>query len=152
MISTELLRRYPFFAMLTDDQLKAIAMIADEKTFPKETLLLKENTPATKLILLLEGDVDLVYSGGGEGAISNALVGSIAPGEMLGVSSLIEPYVYISSARATVPVKVVEIDGAAVRALMHLDKTLGYALMNNVASAVLERLKYTQVELAAARA
>jgi len=152
MISTELLRRYPFFAMLTDDQLKAIAMISEEKAYPKETLLVKENTPATKLILLLEGDVDLIYSGGGEGAISNALVGSIAQGEMLGVSSLIEPYIYISSARATVPVKVVEIDGLAVRALMHLDKLLGYALMSNVASAVLERLKYTQVELAAARA
>ncbi|MCX6036986.1 MAG: cyclic nucleotide-binding domain-containing protein [Chloroflexi bacterium] len=152
MISIELLRRYPFFALLTDDQLKAIAMIAEEKTYPKETLLVKENTPATKLILLLEGDVDLVYSGGGEGAISNALVGSIAPGEMLGVSSLIEPYVYISSARATLPAKVVEIDGEAVRALMQVDKLLGYALMCNVATAVLERLKYTQVELAAARA
>ncbi len=152
MISVELLRRYPFFALLTDEQLKAIAMIAEEKTYPKETLLVKENTPATKLILLLEGDVDLVYSGGGEGAISNALVGSIAPGEMLGVSSLIEPYVYISSARATLPAKVVEIDGVAVRALMQVDKLLGYVLMRNVATAVLERLKYTQVELAAARA
>jgi hypothetical protein len=46
----------------------------------------------------------------------------------------------------------VEIDGAAVRALMQVDKLLGYALMRNVAAAVLERLKYTQVELAAARA
>ena len=45
MISIELLRRYPFFSMLTDDQLKAIAMIAEEKTYPKETLLVKENTP-----------------------------------------------------------------------------------------------------------
>ena len=152
MISIELLRRYPFFAMLTDEQLKAIALIAEERTYPKETLLVKENTPANKLLLLLEGDVDLVFSGGGEGAISNALVGSIAPGEMLGVSSLIEPYIYISSARATVPVKVMELDGLAVRALMQVDKTLGYALMSNVASAVLERLKYTQVELAAARA
>ncbi|MDP2995285.1 MAG: cyclic nucleotide-binding domain-containing protein [Anaerolineales bacterium] len=152
MISVELLRRYPFFALLTDEQLKAIAMIAEEKTYPKETLLVKENTPANKLILLLDGDVDLVYSGGGEGAISNALVGSIAPGEMLGVSSLIEPYVYISSARATLPAKVVEIDGVAVRALMQVDKLLGYVLMRNVATAVLERLKYTQVELAAARA
>ena len=151
MISIELLRRYPFFAMLTDEQLKAIAMIAEEKTYPKEALLLKENTPANRLFLLLEGDVDLIYSGGGEGAISNALVGSIAPGEMLGVSSLIEPYIYISSARATVPVKVVDIDGMAVRALMQLDIALGYSLMSNVASAVLERLKYTQVELAAAR-
>jgi CRP-like cAMP-binding protein len=152
MISVELLRRYPFFALLSDDQLKAIAMIAEEKTYSKESLLVKENTPATKLILLLEGDVDLIYSGGGEGAISNALVGSIAPGEMLGVSSLIEPYIYISSARATVPAKVVVIDGVAVRALMQVDKLLGYKLMCNVAAAVLERLKYTQVELAAARA
>jgi CRP/FNR family cyclic AMP-dependent transcriptional regulator len=152
MVSTELLRRYPFFALLTDEQLKALAIIAEEKTFPKDTLLLKENTAANKLILLIEGDVDLIYSGGGEGAISNALVGSIAPGEMLGVSSIIEPYMYISSARATMPVKVVEIDGAAVRALMQVDKILGYVLMRNVAAAVLERLKYTEVELAAARA
>jgi hypothetical protein len=42
--------------------------------------------------------------------------------------------------------------GAPVRALMQVDKVMGYALMRNVAAAVLERLKYTQVELAAARA
>jgi len=152
MVSPELLRRYPFFAMFSDQQLKAIATIAEEKTCPKGNLLLKENTPATKLFLLLEGDVDLVYSGGGEGAITNALVGSIAPGEMLGVSSLIEPFIYICSAKTNSPVKFIEIDGIAIRALMEVDKSLGFALMNNVAVAVLERLKYTQVELAAARA
>lgn len=152
MVSAELLRRFPFFAMLNDEQLKAISLIAEEKTYPKDVLLLKENSAANKLFLLLDGDVDLIYSGGGEGSIINALVGSIAPGEMLGVSSLIEPYTYISSARATMPVKVVEIDGAAVRELMQADQTMGYALMRNTAAAVLERLKYTQVELAAARA
>ena len=151
MISSETLRRFPFFAQLGDEQLKAISMVSDEKTYPKDSLLVKEDNPANKLFVLLEGDVDLVYSGGGEGAISNALVGTIAPGEMLGVSSLIEPYTYISSARATMPVKVVEIDGAAVRALIQVDKMMGFVLMKNVAAAVLERLKYTQVELAAAR-
>ena len=152
MITPEILRRYPFFALLNDEQLKALSMISEEKTYPKDALVVKEDTQANKLFLLLEGDVDLVYSGGGEGAISNALVGTIAPGEMLGVSSLIEPYTYISSARATMPVKVVEIDGAAVRALIQVDKMMGFVLMQNVAAAVLERLKYTQVELAAARA
>jgi len=151
MISSETLRRFPFFAQLGDEQLKAISMVSDEKTYPKDSLLVKEENPANKLFVLLEGDVDLVYSGGGEGAISNALVGTIAPGEMLGVSSFIEPYTYISSARATMPVKVVEIDGAAVRALIQVDKMMGFVLMKNVAAAVLERLKYTQVELAAAR-
>lgn len=152
MVSPELLRRYPFFGLLDDEQLKALAMIAEEKTYAKDAIIVKENAPANKLMLLLEGDVDLIYSGGGEGAVVNALVGSIAPGEILGVSSLIEPYTYICSARNTMPVKVVEIDGEAVRALMQVDKLLGYAMMCNAAAAVLERLKYTQVELAAARA
>ena len=152
MISPEFLKRYDFFARLNEESLKAIAMIAEEKNYAKGVLLLKENCSASKLILLVEGDVDLIYSGGGEGAISNALVGSIAPGEILGVSSLIEPYTFISSARTTMPVKVIEIDALALRALMAADQKLGYALMCNTAAAVLERLKYTQVELAAARA
>jgi CRP-like cAMP-binding protein len=151
MISPELLRRYPFFTSLNDDQLKAIAMISEERIYPKGSVLIKENTPAAKLVLLLEGDVDLIFSGGGEGAVVNALVGSIAPGEVYGVSALIEPFTFISSAKATVQVKVVEVDGAALRALMDLDARLAFALMRNIAMAVLERLKYTQVELAAAR-
>jgi len=139
MVSPELLRRYPFFALLTDEQLKAIAMIAEEKAYAKDAILIKENTSANKLMLLIEGDVDLIYSGGGEGAVVNALVGSIAPGEVLGVSSLIEPYTYICSARNTMPVKVVEMDGAAVRALMQADAALGSTLMGNVAAAGRER-------------
>jgi len=163
MVSPELLRRYPFFSMLNDEQLKALAMIAKEQTYPKDTLLVKENCPANTLMLLVEGDVDLIYSGGGEGAICNALVGSIAPGEILGVSSLIEPYTFISSAdRAQVEIAAGKFladaaqadlaSGTALRALMAVDQKLGYALMCNTAAAVLERLKYTQVELAAARA
>jgi len=152
MVSPELLRRYPFFTSLSDDQLKAIALIAEEKTYPKDCVLLKENTQAKKLFLLLEGDVDLIFSGGGEGALANALVGSIAQGEVFGVSSLIEPFTFISSAKATVQVKVLEVDAVALRALMEADAKLASVLMRNIAQAVLERLKYTQVELAAARA
>jgi len=152
MISPELMRRYPFFSLLTEDQLKAIAMISDEKTYAKDTILLKEDTPASKLFLLMEGDVDLIFSGGGEGAIVNALVGSIAPGEVLGVSSMIEPYKSISSAKSTTAIKVIEINSTALRALCEVDSKMGYALMRNISIAVLERLKYTQVELAAARA
>jgi len=152
MVSYELLRRYPFFGPLTEVQLKAIAMIAEEKTFPKDTYLLKENMAANRLWLLVEGDMDLIYSGGGEGAVANILVGSIAPGEVLGVSSMIEPYKFISTAKSTTSITVIEIDANALRALMEVDCKLGYTLMRNIAQAVLERLKYTQVELAAARA
>jgi CRP/FNR family transcriptional regulator, cyclic AMP receptor protein len=152
MVSPELLRRYPFFASFDEKQLEAIAMITQEKKYPKGALLVKENTDATCLALLIEGDIDLIFSGGGEGAIANALVGSIAPGEVYGVSSLIEPYRYTATARATMPVKVIEVDGLALRALVEKDSNMGCTMMRNVAVAVLERLRYTQVELAAARA
>ena len=152
MLSPELLRRYPFFASLDGQQLEAIAMIAQEKTYPKGASLVKENAAATCLSLLVEGDIDLIFSGGGEGAIVNALVGSIAPGEVYGVSALIEPYRYTATARATMPVKVIELDGLALRAMVEKDCKLGCVMMRNVAIAVLERLRYTQVELAAARA
>jgi CRP/FNR family cyclic AMP-dependent transcriptional regulator len=152
MVSPELLRRYPFFALLDEKQLEAIASISQEKDYPKGALLVKENSTATCLALLMEGDIDLIFSGGGEGAISNALVGSIAPGEVYGVSSLIEPYRYTATAKATVPVKVIEVEGVALREKMEKDPKLGHIMMRNVAIAVLERLRYTQVELAAARA
>ncbi|MGA2489453.1 MAG: Crp/Fnr family transcriptional regulator [Anaerolineales bacterium] len=152
MVSPELLRRYPFFALLDEQQLEALAMITQEKSYPKGALLVKENTPASIMALLIEGDIDLIYSGGGEGAISNALVGSIAPGEPYGVSSLIEPYRYTATAKATLPVKVLELDGLALRAMVEKDPKMGCIMMRNVAIAVLERLRYTQVELAAARA
>lgn len=141
MISPELLQRYPFFNSLTDEQIKAIAKIGDEKSFPKDSILFKENTPADSLILLLEGAVDLFYSGGGEGSVANSTVCSIAPGAIFGVSSLIDPYKYTASARAIMPVNVVDFDGAALRKMTENDQMLGRVLMSNVAAAVLARLR-----------
>ena len=141
MTSPELLQRYPFFNSLTDEQLKAIAMIGDEKSFLKDSVLFKENTSADRQMLLLEGAVDLFYSGGGEGSVTNSTVCSIAPGAIFGVSSLIKPYKYTASARATMPVKVVDFDGAALRMMTENDQMLGRVLMNNVAAAVLARLR-----------
>lgn len=140
MTSPELLQRYPFFNSLRDEQLKAIAMIGDEKSFPKDSILFKEHTSADRLMLLLEGAVDLFYSGGSEGSVANAKVCSIAPGAIFGVSALIKPYKYTASARAIMPVKVVDIDGAALRMMAENDQMLGRVLMNNVAAAVLARL------------
>ncbi len=141
MNSPELLQRYPFFNSLTDEQLKAIALLGTEKSFPKDSILFKENTTADSLILLLEGGVDLFYSGGSGGSVANSTVCSIAPGAIFGVSSLISPYKYTASARATMPVKVVDFDGATLRKMTEDDQMLGRVLMSNVAAAVLARLR-----------
>lgn len=136
MISSELLKRYSFFSSLTDENLRAISRIGEEKSFPKDCFLFEENTNADKLMLLLDGGVALFYNGGGD-SIPKC---SIAPGEIFGVSSLIDPYRYTASARVTMPVRVVEIDGASLRAMAGKDPILDRALIQNIAAAVLARM------------
>lgn len=139
MISSEILGHYPFFASMTDAQLKAIAAICQERSFPENSILFEENTGAGKLMLLLEGSVDLFYSGGR--SVVKSPVCSINPGAIFGVSSLIAPYRYTASARATMPVKVVDIDGVTLRKMTDNDHTLGHVLMQNVTAAVHARLR-----------
>jgi CRP-like cAMP-binding protein len=140
MISPEHLRAYRFFASVPDEQLRDIATIGEEKFFPTGSIIFKENTTADNLMLLLEGGVELFYSSGGTGPAANAPVCSIAPGAIFGVSSLIMPYQYTASARATKPVRVVDINGVRLREMSEKNPTLGQVLMNNVAAAVLARL------------
>jgi CRP-like cAMP-binding protein len=151
MVSPELLRRYPVFGVLNDAQLRAIAMVAAEKSFPSGAVIFNENVVADKLYIVTDGDVDLLYSGGGEAAVANAPVGAIASGEIFGGSSLLEPYRYIDTAQCAKTTQVVEIDAAALRALCEVDHHLGLEVMRHILQAALERLKYTQIELAAAR-
>jgi len=151
MVSPELLRRYPLFGALSDEQLRVVAMVSEEKSYPGGGVIFHENTPARKLYVVIDGDVDLLYSGGGEGAIVDAPVGSVASGEICGVSSLLEPYRYVDTAKCAKASRVIEIDANALRALCEVDHTLGHTVTRRILQAALERLRYTQIELAAAR-
>jgi len=76
MISPELLRRFPHFAGVKDESLKAVAMISEEKSFRSGSTLFVENQPADHLYILTDGEVDIRYSaGGGEYRTVDTLVG-----------------------------------------------------------------------------
>jgi CRP-like cAMP-binding protein len=155
MVSPELLRRYPFFANLNDAQLRAMAMIADELTFEAGSVVLIECEPADRLYLLLEGSIDLTYKSEETYHPKETKVfpvGEINPGEIFGVSALIEPYEYNATAVASTASRVVKFDGNALRALLDLDYSLGCPIMRRIAKAIMDRLISTRVQLAAARA
>jgi CRP-like cAMP-binding protein len=149
MISPELLRRYPFFGGLTEAQLAGIAMIAEQVGFTNGTVIGEEGKSAIKFYLLTEGAIDLLYSGGGEGRISNALVGEVAPGEAFELSALIEPYCRTTTLKAAEDVCAVAIDAAGLRAMCEVDTRLGYVLMRNLCKTVMERLDGVRIQLAA---
>ncbi|MCI0519717.1 MAG: cyclic nucleotide-binding domain-containing protein [Chloroflexi bacterium] len=154
MISPELLRRYPFFGKLNDEQLRAIAMISEEVHYAPGDTVLKEGNPADWLCLLMEGGIDLFYkSEEAYYAKTSKMfhVGEINPEEVFGISALIEPYTYNASSSASQPSRLIQVDAKALRALIELDRGLGYVLIKQLAKTAIQRLEYTRVQLAAAQ-
>ena len=153
MISTQVLRRYPFFGMLSEAQLREIANISEEVGFDKGTVLFSECQPADTLYLLMEGSVDLTYKSEAEYYPKTRKVfhvGEINPGEIFSISSLIEPYVLNATATTSTASRAMKIDAPALRKLFENDHDLAYHMMVQVNKALMERLAATRVQLAAA--
>jgi CRP-like cAMP-binding protein len=155
MISPELLRRFPFFSFMNDKQLKAVAMIAEEKTYNNAEDVVANNTPASKLFFLIEGTASYYYIVTSEHDPyykQEYFISDFNPGEIFGISALIEPYVFTASVRAEKTCRLIEIDASALRALCEVDMQLSCGLMRAVAKAAMERLQHTRVQLIAAKA
>jgi CRP-like cAMP-binding protein len=153
MISPELLRRYPFFSTFSPENLSNIAMITEEIQVANGSTLFEEKQPAGFLYFLIDGGIDLTYKSEEEFHPKTKKVfpvGEVNPGEVFGVSAVIEPYQYNASASANLDSKVLKIDAAGLSQLMQEDADMGYALMRQIAKATMERLTNTRVQLAAA--
>ncbi len=154
MVSPELLRRYPFFGRLGEEQLKAIAMLSDEVALSEGKTVFEIDRPAEALYLLLEGGVELHYvivDREDSKRTRDFYVGEVNPGEPFGISALIEPYRYTASVVTNRHSRVLKIDGHALRALCDSDTAMAAALMRNVAKDALSRLEETRTQLVAAR-
>jgi len=151
MISLELLRRYPFFAGLDEAELKALAMISEEVCAPTGTILFEEGQTADALFLLLSGSVDLSFNSP-LGNSEQIHIGEVNPGEPFAVSALIPPHMLKHTARAGNAVHTLKITVAPLRAICEKNTRVGYVVMRQVAEAAMERLHFTRVQLAAARA
>ena len=66
MISPEVLRRYPFFCCLNEEQQRAIALVTEEMRVDVGKELFVEGQPVEALYLLVEGSVDLYYAASGD--------------------------------------------------------------------------------------
>jgi CRP-like cAMP-binding protein len=155
MISVELLRRYPFFGKLGYDQLKALAMIANEIELQDGEVVIEEGKPADALFFLLEGSVALyhpVVSSHTPGDSAEVVVCEINPGEPFSISALIEPHVLTSTGRSTGASKVIRLSVEDLKAAFEKDARLECMMVRCVAEAAMGRLNSTRVQLAAAYA
>lgn len=154
MVSPELLRQYPFFGILKDAQLKAIAMIAEEVSFGEDERLFKKGDCVHTLYFLLNGGVELYNfaeatdAEGGKGV----LVGTVNPGEPFAISAVIEPHIFTSTAWTSSPSRAIKIEAAELRDLFKQDRRLAFVVTRQASRAAMDRLHATRVQLAAALA
>ena len=154
MVSTELLRRNPFFGFMDNQQINAVAMIANEIAFEKDATILEHDQPADALYMVIEGSVALYYvvtTRNNPSYYAEYYISDINPGEIFGISALIEPYVYTGTMKASATSRVLKIDASSLRALCTVDAKLAYGLMREVANAAMLRLNDTRVLLVSAR-
>jgi CRP/FNR family transcriptional regulator, cyclic AMP receptor protein len=145
MISPEVLRRYPYFGGIDEESLKQLAMIAEEKSVPADTVMFREGDTATHLSVILKGEVNIQYAiGSGELRTVDTLV----DGDLLMWSALVEPYRATALGTATKETQLARIDAAKLRLLCERQPLLGYRLMTQVAKLLAHRLERARVQLA----
>lgn len=155
MISTEVLRRYPFFAFMSPAQLREVAMITDEIELAAHEALFMLGQPADAVYLLRRGSIDLHYVVIDEHLPTlrkDFMVGTINPGEALGISAIINPQTVTATAIAGEPCVLLKVDGARLLALCQEDAALALGLYRQMAQVAMERLQATRTLLAAASA
>ena len=106
--------------------------------------LFEEGGAAHRFWLLQSGQVALdLHSPSGRGLI----VETLGPGDLVGLSWLVPPYLWQFGATAVQDVETFELNAIAVRAACEEDPGLGYALLLRVMSAASSRLHATRVRM-----
>jgi CRP/FNR family transcriptional regulator, cyclic AMP receptor protein len=148
MISPEMLRRFSCFAPVSEETLKALAMIARETVVPKGTRLFGEGDPATEMSIVVEGEVDIQQTiGAGELRTVDTLVG----GDLLGWPALVAPYRVTCIAIACTDTRLIKIEAQRLRELCEQDPQLGYRLTTQICRLLADRLDATRLQLASLR-
>ncbi|MEW6568947.1 MAG: cyclic nucleotide-binding domain-containing protein [Chloroflexota bacterium] len=146
MISTERLRRYPIFDGTPEDILRQVVALSRERAFEAGDRLFEEGSRATHLMLLDSGEVGIAHrlADGKE-----VIVDSAAPGEMLGWSALMEPFMFTASGIARRRGVMLEINGEGLRRVCEANPGYGYHMMKEVAKTLRRRMQATRAQLAA---
>ncbi len=145
MISPELLRRMPLFTGLGDDMIKAFAMLGEVCAVREGTRLFHEGDKADAFYVIMEGELELMLILGPQAA-NKVSVTRLGPGELLGWSALLEPYVYHLGCVAVKNSKLVKFHGANTCELMAHNPAVGYKLMSRISQVIGSRLHHLRLQ------
>ena len=159
MVSPELIRRYPFFADLSTEQIAILAQAADEVEVEAEQYFFHEGDELDRFYIVVEGQVGILVDLPDPAVsqpVSRQLTGNlitkevvvttVEPGEMFAWSALVPPHEASSSGKALTPCRVISFDCQELRKSFKENDTFGYLMMLKATLVIRERLRAMRIE------
>jgi CRP-like cAMP-binding protein len=142
--SLELLSGISFFRGISEEHLRQVAEIAALVNFAQGTVIFREGEPASKLFLIVSGNVALELCAPGVGC---RRILTVSEGELLGWSPVLEQSCLTATARALTNTLAVEISGGQILTMCEHNPRFGYEFMRRAALALAKRLTATRMQL-----
>ncbi len=153
MVSTEILRNYPFFSRLSEEQLVTLVSCARFDTIEGGQFVCRIGEKLDYFFLIVEGELDVLikflhfkveYETTGQPTqleIQNIKIGQITAGDICGWSALVPPYIATSSIRTSTICKIISFDTTALLKLFNEDCNLGFYMIQTAAQVIGKRLQ-----------
>jgi CRP-like cAMP-binding protein len=137
MVTVEILKGNELFQDMTDEEIKVFLPFCKEKTFDAGTTLCTYGARGKEFYLLLEGDVSLQVPSEKEFGV---LVLFVRPGSAFGISGLISPFSYTSTAKCNTKTKTIAIECVPFRDFIYQNREIGFLVVRNLARVLMKRL------------
>ena len=131
------IQAHPFLKGLVPEHRSVVMQGAEERAFSTGEIVFREGQPANRFYLIQEGRLALETHVPGWGDVQ---IVSAGPGQVLGWSWLVPPYVWHFQARALEPAKTMVLNGGHLLVASEQDHYLGYELMKNISKLILDVL------------
>lgn len=159
MVSPELIRRYPFFAGLSQDQVKTLAKLAQETSAEAGHHFFHEGDELKHFYLVVKGAVAITMELPEQGVehklaeqflrelkTRDIVISTLGTGDIFGWSGLVAPHKATASAQAVDNCLVLAFDCQSLFDVFEEDCRFGYLMIQKAAQVVGGRLRDMRIE------
>jgi CRP-like cAMP-binding protein len=140
----DVVRDQPFFAGMTDEQVRAVAETARLVSFDEGGVIFVEGGPARRAYLILDGDVALSLRTQEHGAKT---IQTLHRGDFVGWSWMYPPYRWNFDANVQTEVMAIQFDGPQLKKISLADPELGYELLRRFTEVIVTRMQALRIQL-----
>jgi CRP-like cAMP-binding protein len=140
----DVVRDQPFFAGMTEEQVRAVAGTARLVSFDEGGVIFVEGGPARRAYLILDGDIALSLRTQEHGAKT---IQTLHRGDFVGWSWMYPPYRWNFDANVQSEVTAVQFDGPQLKKISLADPELGYELLKRFTEVIVTRMQALRIQL-----